>query len=179
MEDTYRDILESAVYDYSGATTSSHVGHSAQMPSVPSSFSYSTSSHGDVIRSSQFGQRPRLRVSSGMERGWKERVTVFLPRKNCPSLEISVSQCLAPINRNVPRRHGYTYCNRHSSSGKQSLVANGRRRELVIDLTVAMIFGIVCELLRNAEFTAHIRGQAPLDARPDIHWLDIELARRV
>jgi len=80
--------------DYSGATTSSHVGHSAQIPSVPSSFSYSTSSHTVVIRSLQFGQRPRLRVSSGMERGWKERVTVFLPRKNCLSSEISVSQSL-------------------------------------------------------------------------------------
>jgi len=78
--------------NYSGATTSPHVGHSAQIPSVPSSRSYSTRIHAVVIRSSQFGQRPRFCVSSGMERGWKERVTVFLPCRTRPASRISVCQ---------------------------------------------------------------------------------------
>jgi len=63
-----------------------------------------------------------------------------------------------------------THPTRFCNSGKQPLIANCRRRELVMDLTVAMVFGTVCELLRNTEFTATIRWQTPLDTRLDIHW---------
>lgn len=51
----------------SGATTSSHSGHSAQILSVPSLFLYSTRTQAPVIAASQFGHRPRACVSSGME----------------------------------------------------------------------------------------------------------------
>ena len=126
MRDTYRDALESAVCDYSGAITSLHAGHSAQMPSVPSSFSYSTRTHGLVMRSSQSGHRPRLCVSSDMERGWKERVTVFLPRKNCLSLDIRVY----PLSRAHSQNRSLC-CHGHTSTTVTPVSAPTKRPVLI------------------------------------------------
>jgi len=62
-------ILRACRYSDAGLTTSSQVGHSAQIPVVPSFFSYSTKMHAAEMPSPHPGQRPCVGVSSVIRGG--------------------------------------------------------------------------------------------------------------
>ena len=76
-------LLESkrVVQGHSGLTTSSHSGHSAKTPTLPSSCSHSISFQVSEIDRPHSGQRPSDGESELMGNGG-ERVTVFPPSAN-------------------------------------------------------------------------------------------------
>lgn len=101
--------------DHSGAITSSHAGHSAHTPSVPSSFSYSTRSHALEIDSPQSGHRPRDDSSAFMERGMEGACDGVPPVRTCGILESKVWAWLSfertgfPLKRAASSR-GFQRC---------------------------------------------------------------------